>query len=249
MCDPVSATALALSAGGTFLQSREANKNAKRVQNAKNATLEAQMMKQRQFADQGGVAFRDNANNQSSGSFEDQKNKTIEQTKQAFNDIRVQPDYSMTGSLASTPKNVVIARQNANNDAAAITNRDLEGSANLAGYGGALFNQDLGRSEFARLFGNIQDRAGGQARLMPLEIQAAGNNASKNPSLLPVLMKTAGMAMGMVGAGGGISSFGDKVVSQPLTGGAFGPAGALTTKPGLFTTGKALPGKIFGGLY
>lgn len=52
MCDPVSATALLLSAGGTYLESREAQKNQDRMTSARNAAFERGMIKQRQFADE-----------------------------------------------------------------------------------------------------------------------------------------------------------------------------------------------------
>jgi hypothetical protein len=241
MCDPVSATALALSAGGTFLQSREAANNADRVTGARNAAYEREMIGQRKFADESGVAFNQNLRKQGREAFDEQAEADAAQTKQAFNNIRTQPDYNM-GVSGSTPKNVVIARQAASDDATAKTDRDLDAMAGLSGYQGALFNQDMGRSEFARLFGNLQDKASRRSALIPLEVNAAGNNASKSPSLFPTLLKAAGTGLGIYGAGSGITSFGDKTVQGPFVG--MGP-GAPVQQPGLFTKLKTIPGNFY----
>lgn len=246
MCDPVSATALLLSAGGTYLESRDAAKNQDRITNARNNAYQKEMIKQRAFADQSGAAFNTNIDKQGRESFDEEAAKSADQFKQAFGAIQTQPDYNNTGFSASTPKNVVIAMQNENSKADAKTNRDLEGLSALSGYGGAQFNQDLGRSEFGRLFGNIQDKAARQSALMPLEIEAAGNNASKGPSLFPTLLKGAGTALGFYGAANGISSFGDKLVQGPLPLNGIGP-GAPINQPGLFTNLKQLPSKVTGG--
>jgi len=243
MCDPVTATALALSAGGTYLQSREAAKNQDRMTDARNNAYEAGMIKQRAFADESGAAFGNNISKQGREQFDQQKDAATAETKKAFNDIRVQPDYnSIGGAPASTPKNVVIARKTASDEAAAKTNRDLEGMAGLSGYTGAGFSQDMSRNNFARLFGNIQDNASHQSALIPIEMNAAANNASKAPSLFPTLMKGAGMAMGMYGAANGINSFGDKVAFGPLQ---QGKTWADMTQPGLFTKIKQIPGNFY----
>lgn len=243
MCDPVTATALALSAGGTYLETREANKNAKRVQQAKNATFERNMIEQQKFADEAGAAFNHNIDKQGRDQFDEQQQQSQDQFKKAFADVRTQPDYN-TALPPSAAKNVVIARKQAKSKADETTNRDLEGLSGLQGYGGALFNQGLDRNEFGRLFGNINDEALAKNRLLPIELQAAANNAQKGPSLFPTLLKAGGMALGMYGAANGITSFGDKIVEGPVAAGTFGP-GAPVTQPGLFSSMKT----SFGGLY
>lgn len=235
-----------LSAAGTYLETREANKNADRITDARNNAFQREMIKQRQFADESGAAFNHSIQKQGRESFDEEAAAEGEKLKQAFGNVQTQPDYNNMGMLASTPGNVVAANKEAVNKADQKTSRDLEGLSKLRGYGGALFNQDTSRNEFARLFGNIQDKAAGQNRIMPLEIEAAGNNASKSPSLFPTLLKGAGMAMGMYGAANGITSFGDKVAAGPL---APGQTWADMTTPGLFTNLKQMPKKVFGGLY
>ena len=186
MCDPVTATGIALSAGGSLLQSREQNKNAKRAMNAKNQAYSESMNRQSQFQDEAG---------------------------QAFNAIRTTPDYNQ-GAVSSTPKNVVIARQRASDEAGAETDRDVGSFATLNGYRGAQFNQGLDSNRFARAFGNIQDSASRDARLLPMEMSAAENNSQKAPGILPVLMSAAGKGLNLYGAANPGSTFFDGMVQQ-----------------------------------
>lgn len=243
MCEPVSATALALSAAGTYLESREAKKNQDRMTRAKNDAYETGMIRQRQYADESGAAFGGNVNNQGREKFDEQKDIASQEVKKAFGDIRVTPTYDeMGGAPASTPKNVVIARQAAIDEANAKTNRDLEGMAGLSGYQGGMFNQNMGNNQFTRLFGNLQDKASRDNRLIPMDMSSAASNASKAPSLFPTLLKGAGMAMGMYGAGSGVGTFGDKPVNVFNEG---TKQWSQSVQPGLFTKAKQSAGSFY----
>ncbi len=242
MCDPVSAAALALSAGGEFLSSREEAQNQQRMADAKTNAYRTSMTKQHQFQDEAGTAFNHNVDQQGAAQFDQNATKTANDVKQAFANIDVPRDYNTMSDLSSTPQNVVIAQKAADDKYGARSTRDLNGQAALSGYGGAMFNQDLARSNFARLFGNTQDAASGQTRLLPIEISAAANNANKAPSIFPTLLKGAGMALGLYGAANGIGTFGDttEAVDNPAL-----RMTQLQTKPGLFSK----IGSAFGGFY
>jgi hypothetical protein len=242
MCDPVTATGLALSAGGTFLQSREADKNAKRAQQAKEGAFTENINRNARFADEAGAFQKTNTQKAGRENFDAEKDASAQDLKQAFTDIRTQPDYNVGAAAGALPKNVVMAREAASKDAGAKTDRDVDNLSQLQGYGGALFNQGMDQSAFARLFGGIQDKAGANTRLMPLEMNAAAANSQKAPSLFPTLMKLAGTGMSMYGAGSGTTSFFDKTAAGPLAPGQ--TWGDLTT-PGLFTKVGQLPGRIF----
>lgn len=247
MCDPVTATSLALSAAGTYMQSREQASNAKRAQNAKNQAFAEGMTRQQQYADEAGANFNQTVSTQGREGFDEKAQQAADQTTQAFNSIKTpETDYNNMGMLASTPNNVVQANKDATATADAKTNRDVTNNANLQGYGGAMFSQDLDRSQFARLFGNLQDKASRDSALIPLDMQSAATNSQKKGSILPVLLKAAGMASGMYASANGITSFGDKMVQGPLPATGIGP-GAGVTQPGLFSNLKALPSKITGG--
>jgi len=249
MCDPVTATSLALSAAGTYMQSREQAANARRAQNAKNQAFTEGMTRQQRYADEAGASFNQNSDKQGREGFDEKAQQAADQTQQAFNSIKTpETDYNNMGMLSSTPNNVVQANKDAAATADAKTQRDVGNNARLQGYGGALFGQDLDRSQFARLFGNLQDKASRDSALIPLDMQSAATNSQKSGSILPILLKAGGMGMGMYGAANGITSFGDKMVQGPLPATGIGP-GAGVMQPGLFTNLKALPSKAFGGLY
>jgi len=196
MCDPVTIGALALSAGGSFLESREQNKNAQRVQDAKNNAYATGMTRQRQYADETHGDFNKNLETQGKEGFDTQAAKEKSRFVDAFDNVAT-PSADYNAVPSSAPKNVVIASQRANATAKDKTTRDVNNMAGLSSYGNAMFNQNLDRSQFARLFGNAQDKASSDARLIPLDMQSAGNNAQKQASMLPQLMKFGGMGLGM----------------------------------------------------
>lgn len=239
MCDPVTAVGLALSAGGTYLQSREAAKNEQRMTNARNQAFTDNMARNTQFAADAGSIQANNTKAQGREKFDENREAEAEKIKQAFADVRTQPDYNI-GLTADAPKNVVLARQKASEDAAAKTDRDVSNQAALSGYGGALFNSGLAQTDFSRLFGNIQDKAQANTRLLPIEMSAAANNAAKSPSLFPTLMKAAGTGLSLYGAAGGSFS---NTVPGPMPAGVYGP-GVPQTSYGLFMNNK--PVNLFG---
>lgn len=200
MCDPLT-IGLALSAGGTLLETREANKNMARMQNAKNQAFAENMTRQRKYADESTQAFKTSTEEQGREDFDIKKEQEAKNIEDVFSGIRVQPEYNKN-LVPSTPKNVVIAREKAGAEEAAKTDRNVKAGANLQGYGGALFGQDMARSDFARTFGNMQDKAYRDVSLMPLDIQSAQNNAYRAPGAFPQLMKMAGTGLSFASAGG-----------------------------------------------
>lgn len=240
MCDPVTAIGLALSAGGTFLQQRDQQRNQDRVTKAKNEAFARNIARNDQSAAEAAALQKNNTNVQGREGFDEQKEVETEKMKQAFNDIRTQPDYNI-GLASNVPKNVVIARQQAADEAGAKTDRDVANNAALQAYGGSLFQGGMAQSEFGRLFGNIQDKAAANTRMMPLEINAAANNASKSPSLFPTLMKAAGAGLGMFGSAGG--SFTNTIEGARPAANFMGPMPGQTSY-GLFMNNK--PVDLFG---
>lgn len=240
MCDPVTAAGLALSAGGTFMQQREQNKNISRANKAKEGAFAEHQQRQGVFQDESAAAFNTNLDNQGKDSFEDQRGEEANRIEQAFGDVRTQPVYNV-GLSSNAPKNVVVARQRASDEAGAETDRDVGNFANLNAYKGTQFNQGLSSNAFARAFGGIQDKASRDARLLPGEISAAATNSQKAPSLFPTLLKAAGQGMSAFGSAGG--SFTNTVEGGLPTSG-IGP-GAPVTQYGLFSNGQ--PINLFGG--
>lgn len=239
MCDPVTAAGLALSAGGTFLQTREQNNNISRANQAREDAFTAHTIRQRGFQDEAGAAFNENIQNQGSDNFQNEKENEANEIKQAFSDIRTTPDYNQ-GLVSSTPKNVVIARQRASDEVNAETDRNVDAFATLNGYQNAGFNQGLSRNQYARAFGDIQDRAGRDTGLLNLDINQAVNNSQKASSALPAIISAAGKGLSLYGAANPGSSFFNKTIEGPLPASGVGP-GIPTQQAGLFS-------KAFGGL-
>lgn len=240
MCDPVTLTGLALSAGGTYLQARESANNEKRAMNARNAAFTENMGRNTQYAADAAVEANKNVQAQGRDNFDQQKEAEAVKMEQLFNERRTQPDYNVGAAPNALPKNVVLARQAASKEAADKTDRDIGNLSNLEGYGSALFNQGLDQSQFARLFGNIQDKAGANTRMLPIEMSAADTNARKAPSIFPTLMKAAGTGLSLFGGAGGSFS---NTVPGPMPAGVYGP-GAPVTSYGLFMNNK--PVDLFG---
>lgn len=230
----MTATGIGLSVLGSGLQAREQASNQKRMTRAGNQAYQEGMDRQRRHSEEASAEMNRNIVNQGRDAFDENRENEAERITQAFDTRRTQPDYNVA-SAGNLPKNVILAREAASKKAAGETDRDVENLSNLSGYGGALFNQDLSRSDFARLFGNIQSKAGADARLLPNEISAAQNNAQKAPGLFPTLLTTVGSGLSMYGAANPGASFFDKVVEGPLPLSGIGP-GAPVTQPGLFST-------------
>lgn len=200
---------LALSGAGTYLQSREAVANEKRGMNAKNAAFQQNIDRNTQYANDASVEANKNVQAQGANNFTQQQQNEANKMVQLFNERRTQPDYNI-GLTENAPKNVVLAREAAGKVAADKTDRDIENNAGLQGYSGALFNSGLDQSNFARLFGNIQDKASANTRLMPIEMSAAYNNSQKAGSLFPTLLKLGGTGLTLAGANGAFTP--DKII-------------------------------------
>jgi len=241
MCEPTTALGLALSAGGSFLQQREANSNARSAANARNQQFEAERIRQQQFADEAGAAFNQNVQQQGAENFEENRQVEQDEFVQTFNDNRTEGDYSV-GLRNSAPRNVVLAREAANNEANSETERDVNNLAALSSYTNAAFNQGLDRNEFARAFGNIQDEASRQSGLLGLRINSASNNAQSAPSAFPGLLGAAGSGLAIAGAAG--NSLFDTESLRPS--GTFVGPGA--PNPGLITQAGSFLQDPFGNL-
>jgi hypothetical protein len=239
MClGPELALGLALSGAGSYLQNKEQNKNSQKQTDAKNLAYQQNIARSNQYAADAGSIQANNTKTQGRENFDIQKNQEAQKSKELFNTNRTQPDYNV-GLSANTPKNVVIARQQASEDAAAKTDRDVENNAALQGYGGALFNTGLGQSEFARLFGGIQDKAAANTRLLPLEMSSAVNNAPQKHSIFPTLLKAAGTGLSMyAGAGGSFTGTAPGSFSS-MAPGMYGPPAPLKAH-GLFMNNEPL---------
>lgn len=199
MCDPLTAGSMALSAAGSYMQAREGAKNAGRATAAKNRVFQEGMDRQQGYANEAQEAYRPMVQGQGAEAFGNKMAQSVGSREQAFNDARIAPPaYNF-----SAPKNVQLAMEQAFGDKGAETQRNTDALARLGAYGDTQSNMVLDRNAYARVFGNLADKAQGDVRLLPNAMNAAANNSQKSGSFLPTLMQMAGGAGTMVGAGGG----------------------------------------------
>lgn len=224
MCDPVSASLIAAgtaaSTWATNNQSKASNRNAKAVQTAKEGAYRQGIQKQDGFANEARTAF----NNRPSGATQF-TNDANTGTAERLRALGVSPmgDYEVA---ASTPKNVMLARERIIGEADAKTNANNNAIATLSGYDDARFKENLSDSAFNRAFGGISDRAGREMRLTPLEMEAAANRAFKAPNSSLSLAKSAGelaMLAGASGAGKGASKKSGWVDPKDITMNGYDP--------------------------
>ena len=230
MCDPISATLVATGLGAsgwaTNNMTKSANRNMQAMQTAKEGAYNRSMDRQDEFANRAGQAFGSNVKTSGRESFDDLAAQNADKRLQAFTGSRMgDGTYDVA---ASTPKNVMMAKEKAFGEAAQkVADRDKVLST-LSGYGDAAFNQGLSRNAFGRAFGNIADEAGGDMALLPLEMQQAQNRAFKAPNSALGLAKQAGKLAVMGGSSG-------------MFGGAGGAGGAGGLPPGAKDLGTDMP--------
>lgn len=219
MCDPVTASVvgggLLASGWATNNQTKSYNRNLRAMQNAKESAYNSSMDRQDAFADESRNLFNNNLNTQGRTGFDQQLQSSAYNRLKAFNDIMIDDgDYNLP---ASTPKNVILAREKTFNDAKVKQNLKNEALARLSGYGDVNVNQGLSRNNFTRNFGNILDKAAGDIRILPLEMQQAVNNTYKPPNSMLSLVKTGGKLATMMGNpfSGGQSSISSGGQSSP----------------------------------
>ncbi len=233
MCDPVTAAIVigvgaAASGAAAYKQTRHNNKNMKRAQNAKNAAFQANMERQRGYADEAGKAFDTSIEDRGSDSFKLGLEDASQNRLQAFNEGRLEApsDYS----FGSTPKNVILAQEKAFGEAEDKSVRDNTNLAKLSAFDDTFFNKGLGRNEYARNFGNLSDKAQRDAGLLGLDMNSAAFNSQKNLSPFWSILGGAGNMASMGGGaalgasggggaaagGGGAAAASDRSLKQDI---------------------------------
>lgn len=210
MCDPVTAGFMAASALGTVIQGKEESKNAKRMAAARNdATLDnLRRVKLRQAeAEQ----VFDNTLPQVG---REQTDKTIADATTRRSDavaanVGQQGSYAPVASSAPTVVQGEIARKTADAIQRAQTQSMARGRLAASNDANQFAATTLSRS--GNQLSDLGNMAQGTASLLPLEQQAAMNNANKGTSGFGEFLKMAGMVGGAansMGAFGGEGLFG-----------------------------------------
>lgn len=197
MCNPM-AIGMAVSAAASYKQSRDQEKNQRRIQDAQNRVFSEGLVQQQQHADDNRELFNPVIQQQGKEGFSDKLQETVSDRTKAFDNFRIEApsDYS----FSSTPKNVILSQNKAFDDANAVTKRNTENLAQLSGYNDALFNQGLERNKYSRAFGNLSSMAQGDANLIGLNMNSAANAAYKPINPLYPILGSAGKLYGYYGA-------------------------------------------------
>lgn len=214
MClDPVTATGLALSLGGTVLGGMEQSKNTKRMVQARNDAAEAEMIRQRAFQDEAGSTFADTL-----GTFQPQRQaEALEQSQQKRTQQIQDRPLSDAGSVPLAGSAPSVVRENLAStfgEANTRARNDATRLGRLSGYDDFLFGNNINLSRSGGRLGEISSFARGSAGLLPVEQQAAANNAYRAPSGFADLLQLAGTGVGLAGMtgwnpfGGGGSNLG-----------------------------------------
>lgn len=202
MCDLALAAGLALSAAGAGVNSMESNSNERRQIEARNSAAEAEMLRQRRFADESQGTFRRSVDEQGPGA--DATRRTEAQgTRREFMAANAAPATNTGAPIAASAPPVVqseIGRKVGQAIKGAARGGDR--LANLSGYDDAALG---GRFAMARANSELADtssKAAGSAALLPLDLAAAENNSYREPSGIGDLLGLVGKGLTLGGATG-----------------------------------------------
>ena len=198
MCNPMMA-GMAVSAAAEYKKTDEANKNNKRMLEARGQAFKENMVRQNDYSEEASNNFVKSIKGQSFDNFSDVSNQLNDSRLNAFNSSMIeQPSDDYT--FANAPKNVILSQNKEILDNTNEGIRDNQGLAKLGSYGDAMNTLALGRSGYNRAFGNLADKAKRDASLLPLDMQNAEYNAYKQPSPWLSLAGGAGKVGAMYGA-------------------------------------------------
>jgi hypothetical protein len=212
MCDPLTATALALSAGGAYVKSREQN-NYVNAQNAANqrAVDYSRMMKEQERARQSDYSAKADALMKQS---EDQSNLAAFGDQQGASETRFMDTYSNQSPLLQEGM-YLSGQQNANSEiqseiakrtanATADARARAANLAKLTGYGVANQQQGLGIQSVNDQIRTLQGLRQGSLSVNQQETSVPADNVQYSPTGIGDLMSAAGSVMSF-GAGNGMS--------------------------------------------
>lgn len=237
MCDPLTIGSLALSAGGAYLQSKNQAAQQAAVIEARNNAYTANNTIQQGIQKQASQVFNDTADQFSQPNQSADLSNNQNQRITAANTALANTPLSAPQTTGSAPSIVKDAYDKANAAALARAGQTATAQGQLEGYGDTNLQNELTTNAGQNQLQPLVSAGQGNARLLPIEMESAANNAvAKNPiSPLGGIIS----AIGNVGAAAGI---GGNVAGDSF-GNIFGSAGAGT--PGTIAAANA-SGTSFG---
>lgn len=199
---------LVLSGAGTLYNNRQQQKNANRMQAARDNAFNLEMQRQDEYQGETADIFDKAAKRYEGANQAQQENQAVANRERNVGDlIKDENDRYALPTSGSAPKVVRSEGARRMADAAAEAKGQAKRQAKLAGFGDVLFGNRLASAGTSNRLGTLSNFAGRSAQLMPYEQRSAANNARKAPGMFGDLLKLAGTGVSLYGMGGG--SFGD----------------------------------------
>jgi hypothetical protein len=196
MCDPLSITALALSAGGAAAQSVAASKAA----SARNDALAAERIRQNAF-DQQAAAVNTQAQDRYQG-FGDQQEERTAQLGDYFAGQAAPEQTAAPASMPVSTSNITVREEGKQRDAARdYTDNQARALGDLRAFGDLFGTIGRGQARDAGTLGQIANFKQGQASILPLTLDAAASAGSGYDTFGRILSGLGSVA-GMAGASG-----------------------------------------------
>lgn len=214
MCDPLTIASMAVSAGTTMYQNQQQAKNMARMAEARNSATEDNFRRQDVLRSESKQQFGDVLNKFSPG--EQAGREAAAGTRRAsLTEAAIPQNNPYAGVSTRAPSIVQNEVKRQVGEAGMRAGQQAGAGAKLASFGDVLLNNniDLGRAQ-----GQIRqtsDFSRGVAHLLPLEQNAAMNNAYKAPGGLSNLVKLAATGGTLAGAAGLGPTWGDLFGSNP----------------------------------
>lgn len=195
MCDPLTITGIALSAGSTVMQTMAANK----VQNARNDALLAERLRQRQFDDEAAAL---NAQSQDRYTGFEGKQDAEGQKLGDYFASQTAAEPSAAEALPASSSNLVVAEEGRNRAAARRdTNESGAALGNLRAFGDLLSSTGRLQARDAGTIGQIGSFKQGSSGVLPFELEDA-NSKGGGLRLLGDIMGGAGSVAMSAGLSG-----------------------------------------------
>ena len=203
MCDPVTIGGMVLSAAGSAVNGMETANNQRRQSAARSAAAAAEYERQRRFSEEGRATFDQSVRDQGPDAARTRTQEGQAQRRQALTGaVDTSPVNTGAPVEASAPNVVRSEIGRRVGDALGGARREATNLANLTGYDDGTQGGAFAMSRANNRLADTQSMAAGSAAIAPLEMEAAYNNAYRNPSGIGDLLGLAGRGVTLAGATG-----------------------------------------------
>lgn len=192
MCDPMTAAGIAASAGGALISGNEANANARRAQEARNAATQAELARSKVYGEKSRGEFDKSMGLYAPGAQEASRAAATDNIGSVLTGNAPTAEQVGTLTTASAPRVVAEAENATLGDVFTRAGQSNINLANLKGYDQNTFDTNLNVNQQGRNIDQYGDFARVSAGVNQGEQRAAANNAKKTSSGIGELLSFAG---------------------------------------------------------